>query len=327
MKRGKTTGSRDARGRLLGNVSIVVLIAKVGIGIVGAPEVHAQAPTSVNVEFEVASVRPATAESDGPRLVMNGGPGTSDPGLITYLRIPMRRLLSVAYGVSVDQIFGPDWIGMERYDIRAKVPAGATREQVNLMLQHLLAERFTLRIHRDTKSIQGYDVVIAKNGPRLKEAVNAPASATPAEMQQQRSQAELTKLDRNGFPIVPAGVHAMLAFPHDGLSYVTFRKYSIADLVQYLGVLLGSVGSNSILPAPVEDKTGLTDKYDFTLDFDGPAFAPIAATLAAGADGPDSPGPSLFTALETQLGLKLEQKKVSVDILLIDHVERVPTEN
>lgn len=106
--------------------------------------------------FEVASVKPASPparQSGIRRVTSHGGPGTDDPGQITYANAALKQLIIDAYGVKLYQVSGPDWLETERFDIVAKVPPGSSREQVKLMLRNLLAERFNLRLHRGQKEV------------------------------------------------------------------------------------------------------------------------------------------------------------------------------
>ena len=108
----------------------------------------AEEPTT----FEVASVKPAEPSAMGMiRVQMRGGPGTPDPGQLTYTNVSLKNVLTNAYGVKGYQINGPKWLDSERFDITAKIPKGATKEQFKLMLQNLLAERFKLTLHHETK--------------------------------------------------------------------------------------------------------------------------------------------------------------------------------
>jgi uncharacterized protein (TIGR03435 family) len=108
------------------------------------------------------------------QMRMSGGPGTKDPGRITYNGVTLKMLLKRAYDISPDQISGPDWLDSERYDIVAKVPPGTTPEQFRLMLQNLLAERFELRQHRETKTLPVYLLTVANNGPKLEPTETLP---------------------------------------------------------------------------------------------------------------------------------------------------------
>jgi uncharacterized protein (TIGR03435 family) len=284
--------------------------------------------------FEVASVKPAAPMTGNTiRVMMRGGPGSNDPGQITYTNVTLYNVLMSAYGVKDFQISGPGWLDSERYDIFAKVPRGATKAQSKVMMQNLLAERFKLTLHRETKELPMYELVVGKNGPRLTESVEDPAAA--AAMRQ-------PTLGKDGFPVMPPGLAGLTAKSlktMNGLpgASMTANHQSMAEFAETL---------SSRLDLPVVDMTGLTGKYDYTLSFSaeglghmrlpgGIALPPPAApspgeggpgTPMAGApDGPSSP--DLFTALQEQLGLKLEQRKGPVELLVIDHLEKVPVEN
>src|SRR5947207_312669 len=115
--------------------------------------------------FEVASVKPAEAPSTPGmlRVGMRGGPGTPDPGQITYSNVSLKNVIMNAYNVKGYQITGPKWLDSERFDIVAKVPKGATKEEFRLMLQNLLAERFKLSLHHESKELPIYGLVVGKN--------------------------------------------------------------------------------------------------------------------------------------------------------------------
>src|ERR1035438_3438389 len=136
----------------------------------------AESPT-----FEVASVKPAEPQAMGMMsIMMRGGPGSPDPGQITYSGVSLKNVLMNAYGVKGYQINGPKWLDSERFDIAAKIPMGATKEQFKLMLQNLLAERFKLTLHHETKELPMYALVVGTGGSKLKESVDdvaAPGAA------------------------------------------------------------------------------------------------------------------------------------------------------
>jgi uncharacterized protein (TIGR03435 family) len=291
--------------------------------------------------FEVASVKPA-APITGNRIQvgMRGGPGTPDPGQITYNNVTVKNVLMNAYGVKGFQISGPGWLDSERYDIVAKVPRGATKAEFMVMLQNLLAERFKLTLHREKKDLPMYALVVGKNGPKMKESVEdaAPKGGGPAD----GPAAVMGKptVDRDGFPVLPpaaAGRTAVSLALMNGNVRMTASKQPMSGLAEDL---------SRQLDLPVVDMTGLTGKYDFTLYFspEGLAGMRLPAGLAPpppnaappGEGGPGSPmasapdgqsNPSLFAAIQEQLGLKLEQRKGPVDLLVIDHLEKAPIEN
>jgi uncharacterized protein (TIGR03435 family) len=170
---------------------------------------------------------------------------------------------------------GPGWLSDDRYDVSAKAAGAASRNQVMLMLQALLADRFKLTFHFEEKEMPIYSLVIAKNGPKIKEA----------------------KDDGNGLEIGGDPQHALSA-----------RNISMAQFA-------GTLSRLQELDRPVVDRTGLKGVFNISLDF-----------VAEDAASPDSAGPSIFTALAEQLGLKLEATKGPVQIFVIDHVEK-PSEN
>src|ERR1019366_4082456 len=140
----------------------------------------AQAADS-NVAFEAASVKPAGPFVPGEMGGIRGGPGTDDPGRITAPRATLSDLLARAYDVWLDQISGPAWLNDRSaygYRIDATLPPNATTEQFRLMLQNLLAERFHLRLHHETKTRPGYELVVASGGPKLKERVPVTSAAS-----------------------------------------------------------------------------------------------------------------------------------------------------
>jgi len=256
-------------------------------------------------KFEVAAVKSVDPNSGAPGSnVMRGGPGTDDPERITFVSVTMKRLLMAAYRVDENQISGPGWLDSQRYAVIAKVPAGSTRDQLLMMLQDLLVDRFHLTLHHEMKEFRAYELVIAKGGPKLKQAVESNPAASP--------------------PEPPPGRY-YAASPEPGVSRFTFNTCTISDLANALGIPLGTMGGSMLTVAHILDKTGLTGKYSFTLEFagnmgPGGAFAPLIT------DAPDK-APILFTALETQLGLKLNDKKTSLDVLVVDRIDKAPTAN
>ena len=285
--------------------------------------VRGQAPAKL--EFEVASVRPASAPARFAGS-MSGGPNSADPERITFTAVPMIRLLMSAYGIPLgggspqqrggafsDQISGPPWIESEWYDINAKVPAGATQEQVNVMLQNLLAERFGLKLHHETREFSGYELVVSKNGSKLKPTIDPNAQGVVG--------AAKRILGQDGFMVVPEGVRATLfsGVDDNGSMRVTGQSQSISDLI--IGVIVTSLNDGK----RVVDKTGLTGKYDFKMELDGgggfrrPGLGPRPVD--------DPTGPDIFTALDKDLGLKLQKAQIPVDVLVIDRLEKAPSQN
>ncbi len=249
--------------------------------------------------FEVASIKPS-----GPHSIRGseGGPGSSDPGLYRFGLATLVDLIAIAYDVRFFQISSPAPLDRQNFDLVAKIPDGATKQQFHAMLQNFLAERFHLKLHIQSKEFQAYELVVAKTRPKVKEAVAeahpsprggrlAGLTAKPAwhggEPLFRERQSELVRLKAQQEPL--SALARMLQVPND---------------------------------LPVVDKTGLTGKFDFTLEY---VTGLPDATLEGAAEPP--PAPFLFEALEKQLGLQLVRKKVPFDVLIIDAFDQLPTEN
>jgi uncharacterized protein (TIGR03435 family) len=237
----------------------------------------------------------------------------------------------MAYDLKPYQLDGPPSIDSEKYDIAAKVPPGTTREQFDLMLQNLMVERLGLVVHRETRELPIYELVVAKGGLKMKEAEKAApdARAQPEPAANGRPSGPQMTHNKDGLPEFPPGVPGMFATaggaPPDRFSWVTARMQTIASLLNMLVYQIDR---------PVADKTGLTGLYDFNLRYAISNAGAAGAGSAASADPPSAasnvasdPEPSLFAAFESQLGLKLEPKKGPVEVLVVDKVNKTPTEN
>jgi bla regulator protein BlaR1 len=272
------------------------------IGITNAPSLRAQAQS--DLRFEVASVRrveiPPT-DRGVPVTFPTGGIGTSDPRRFTYRGAWLPNLITQAFGVRHDQITGPDWLRRERYDIVALIPEGATKEQFNIMLGNLLRDRFHLRFHVDSKTIPVYALRVAKDGPKFKETARRASDATaPTRVTGER--------DAQGFIVLPPDRQGMISIPLPGEIFTTAQDVPMSDLA-------GSLESRA--GRPVVDETGLAGRYDFKLHHEYIRRAGDALV----------PAPTVFDAVEQQLGLKLESATKSFPQLIIDSIDREPTDN
>jgi uncharacterized protein (TIGR03435 family) len=274
------------------------------------------------VKFEVASVRPDPADKApySPIAAMGeikGGPGTSDPTRMSFTWVAPLRLLMSAFDLPSEQIFGNDWVmqGDARFDISATLPEGATKEQADEMLLHLLEGRFHLTYHHEKRDFDVFALVVAKGGAKLKNA-EIPDGPPP----EARTPGTLLQLDRDGFPIVPAGRPGSRVKGQSGVTHMTFRMATPQMLLTNL--------QGQLRPARLVDKTGLTGPYDFRLVYSWAGLPGIWGRSAppAGAEGPEH-APDLFTALQKQLGLRMEKSKTPVDVVVIDHMDKAPTEN
>jgi uncharacterized protein (TIGR03435 family) len=288
----------------------LVLLAGVGLGqgIVAQVGAASQVTTieTKPLAFDVVSIRPQkSGQSDY-------GFGATPTGF--HMDAPMVIAVLTAYTpaggndsafYSNDRVVGlPEWAHNEFYNVEAKVseddldawkePALQTG-MLRAMLQTMLRDRCKLTVHRDTKEVSVYSLVVGKGGPKFKESVaDAPHPA--------------------GMPL-PGGAVVVL----EGNNQMHFYGAQMESLAAYLSNVAGR---------PVQDKTGLKGRYDFVLQRPsvGAGSAEPGASAQPGAGSVPDPGPSVFAVLEDGLGLKLEAAKGSVDTLVIDHIER-PSEN
>jgi len=276
-------------------------------------------------EFEAASVKPSPPMGPGPIFIpLPGSPGSPDPGRMTLTFATLKSILVRAYGVRNYQISGPAWLDTEHYDIVATVWPDATKEQANQMPQNLLAERFKVTLHHETRDFPLYELQVAKNGPKLKESVE---SAEPKDAASQNDappgpmKLAPPTLDKDGFPQLLPGRPGLAMIIVNGRIRLTAVDEPVSELANMLNGQLGR---------RVVDKTGLAGKYDFNLDFSpigglmGTALPPGAqpGAAAAGADARIDVPPDLVVAVQEKLGLKLEPQKGPVDNLVIDHIEK-----
>jgi uncharacterized protein (TIGR03435 family) len=207
--------------------------------------------TRPSPEFEVALVKlTAPPTGDGIFVGVRGGPGSQDATRITYVNESLRNLLTEAYGVRDYQVFGPDWIDTQRYDIAAKVAEGATKDQVRVMLQTLLADRFKVVLHHETRDFPIFELTVAKSGSKLKPSSSAPPAAADGKVP--------NPIGSDGFPQLPTGATGMIGAMHNGVNRLIAGKQTLETLAK---VLENEVGTR------VVDRTGLTGTYDFNLDY------------------------------------------------------------
>jgi len=261
-------------------------------------------------EFEVASVRVAAPFSRAdPGGVTHGGPGTADPGRIQFRAFELRDLILQAYHIPLYQLVIPDSFRGKYFDIVANLPAGTNQEQLELMLQKLLADRFELRLHRESKLFDTYKIVVAKGGAKLK-----PTTFTAEEIEK-----NVIRRDPDGWLFLMPG--RISAGPVNGTTVydVGGGNVGMSDFSRYL---------EAYFRAPVTDATGLTGKYDIKFRASmQPVGLRSAQSSQASASEVSDPAPDLFQALEQQLGLKLEKSKTLLDVIVVDSALSVPTDN
>jgi len=261
-------------------------------------------------EFEVASIKPAPPPSGNQLRVFMGG----DPGRVNMNNLSLRDMMRLAYQVKDYQISGPDWMNSMRFNVVATIPPGTPKGDIPLMWQSLLADRFKLELHRDKKELPVYVLLVGKGGPKLKKSENQDDSPGPA----------------GGAPI-PGGRGRVMM----GRGRLTANRSTVSGFAETL---------SRQMDRPVVDETGISGLYDITLEWTPderqrmqfmpgmPAPPPggggdAPAARAGGSEATPSSGATIFAALQEQLGLKMESKKSQVEILVVDHAEKVPTEN
>lgn len=264
------------------------------------------AASAARPEFEVASIKPNKSGSrNASMMAMPGGRLRAD-------NMPTRALIAMAYDVRDSQISGgPGWINNDPYDVTAKAEGNASMAQMRLMMQSLLADRFKLAVHRETKEQPVYELIAAKGGAKLgstKEGsciTPSPNNPAPAPRPGEK-------------PPVMCGMVRM------GRGLIDSAGTSMDRVVTVLSQALGRT---------VVDKTGYTGMVDFHLTFTPDDATPggsgppgMSGQPAPNAPPADQAGPDIFTALQEQMGLKLESAKGPVETLVIDHIER-PSEN
>ena len=310
--------------------------------------------------FEVASIKPA-APLDMQKLAQQMMAGGEMPKLgphvdgaqAEYTYMALRELLVVAYKVKPYQITGPDWLANTRFDIKAKMPSGSTKDDAPVMLQALLEERFKLSVRRETKEHPVLALVVGKGGPKMKESGPAKPIDENAPLQPGESKMEgpdgpiRMKVDmKAGGAVVDMGAKGKYTYSvdrntmmfHIQASQVTMS--GLADMLTQFSQMGGSGGRNIV------DQTELKGNYDVGIDFsmadliaiaraagmDVPAGAPGtpgSGSSASGgaADAPTPGGGTSITDAVQALGLKLESKKAPIEQLIVDHIEKTPTEN
>jgi uncharacterized protein (TIGR03435 family) len=293
------------------------LTVSVLLGVAGSAALLAQGAPE-RLEFEVASIKPATTAPLGTQVHV----GVQIDGAqvhCTYLSV--KDYIRIAYQVKEYQITGPDWLASERFDIHAKLPAGAKREQFREMLQNLLADRFQLKMHRDSKEFPVYGVVVGKGGLKMKESPLDPEPEGP-----EASKGNVNVSAEGG------AQGTTLRFGRGAYFTLADNKFEARKL--NMAQLADSIGR--FVERPVVDMTELQGTYDLTLEFTTEEYRVllIRTALSAGVNLPPeamrllegASDETLFKGLQA-MGLKLESRKAPLEVLVIDSASKTPIEN
>jgi uncharacterized protein (TIGR03435 family) len=257
--------------RTIGSVSLILF--NVGLAF--------SQPAAAPPAFEVASVKVNIAGTNAG--MGRGGMGhgfdtiTPSPAGITIINVRLKSVIQWAYHVQPVQVSGPGWLDVDRYDVVAKAAGAVPEDQLRQMMQTLLAERFKLALHRESKEMQAYVITVAKSGLKMKESTS-----------------------EGDMDIQPSGPAS-----------VTIQRATVPRLAELL---------SGPLQSPVIDETGLTGRYDFKLDVSN--FLDPTTPM-----GINDVIPIVIQAAQQQLGVKIDQKKIPVEVLMVDHAEKIPVEN
>jgi len=307
-------------------------------------------------QFEVASVRESKAGSQSNSNFTLDGNGNAywamdkdvktapEGGLFRSTNQPLMRYVIFAYKLNgTEELalrFGywaglgmnvPTWVKDKRFDIVARAPGAATKDQMRLMMQSLLAERFKLAVHKETREAPVFALTLEKSGtvgPQLRAhpandtcatTVYPDAAGVSGDAEKNGAQKSAAATDRIQTLPIPCGMIARLPPSAPGRHRIGGRDVTLAMVAESLP---GQTGM-AVFPRPVIDRTGLSGSFDFSLEW----TQEIARDMAVGPNAQgEAPGPSMAQAMKQQLGLKLESTKGPVELLVIDHVEQ-PTAN
>jgi uncharacterized protein (TIGR03435 family) len=244
--------------------------------------------------FEVASVKASDPNPENPLLVGMA----ADPSIVRFTNITLRDCIRGAFRVRDFQIVAPEWMANARFEIEARLPKGASTDQIPEMLQSLLAERFALTTRRETKEMAVYALLVDKGGPKL----------TPTKIKPEDQARVAMGTDGKPRSLVYWG----------GSSAGVRVTAPAANVLAFVGV------TSRFTARPVVDMTGIEGLYDFNL-----TFAPeVSGGLPEGPGGAGvaDPAPSVSEAVK-RYGLRIEPRKAPIEMLVVTHIEKTPTEN
>ncbi len=305
------------------------------------------APEKARLEFEVATIKKPAMNIQAQAMSGKLHIGMKvDGARVDFGSMTIADLIVAAYKVKSFQVSGPDWIKTERWDIVAKLPEGSNKDQVPEMLQSLLADRFKLALHRDTKDQSVYALIVGKGGPKLKES--PPDEVTPADAPPPKEEKGVTtvdtgqgkmsiKADGSGGATVkgPNGMTQKVSMSN-GMMHIELNKTTMDQMAEAL---------TRFVDRPVVNMTDLKGNYQVALDLTmedlmrvaraaGVSVPPGALAGRGGGGGGDKPGDSasdpgessIFRSVQ-DMGLKLDARKAPLELIVVDHVEKTPTEN
>lgn len=245
----------------------MTIVRAIGVlGVFVSLALAADAPAA----FEVASIRPSQDGREAVDVV---------PGTVTMRNMRLTGVIRWAYNVLDVQVSGPDWLNTSRFDIVAKAGTPAREPEMRTMMQTLLANRFQLQLHKQTKDVNAMVLTVAKAGHKLKE------------------------VEQEGSPSFSTGKLNL-----------TGKGATISQLISFL---------SREIRLPIVDQTGLTGRYDYFLDINA-----YVTDEMRNQGGPPLEAPSIIAnALQSQLGLRVDARKMPLEVLIVDKMEKTPSEN
>jgi len=325
-----------------------------GLAVLAATPAFAQTKPA----FEVATIKLSPPMDQAKLLAALQAGGRMPVGAnidsqrAEYLYLDLKSLMTYAYGVKPYQITGPEWMQTTRFDIIAKMPDGSTKDDAPKMLRTLLEERFKLTTHRATAEHPALALVAGKGGPKLKASADKPVAIDestplkPGEMTMDGPDGPMrVRVDvTTGSSVIDMGLQGKMSYrlnPATRTFHVDFSMTTMtgfADMVTQLFEQIGGTGGRQVV-----DMTGIQGNYDASIDLSlaeliamaraAGADLPVAAPGGAGGRGnnpavaPDPGGGTSLADAVQAMGLRLESRKAMVEQLIVDHIEKTPTEN
>jgi uncharacterized protein (TIGR03435 family) len=303
-------------------IAITVLAGSIVMGVPHAPLLRAQSspPQAASPAFEVASVKPNTSNAPAnSRFPMGPGDAYAPGSLFSAKNQPLIVYLRFAFKLGQGALLGlPGWVYNDRFDIEARAQGNPTKDQMRLMMQSLLADRFKLITHTEKQTKPVFQLVVAKagkTGPQLqahseKESCSAASTPQPPGTVPPASASTPSSTPGLQLPPIPCGSIGPIPAAAPGGGRLVGRSVTIGRIAGFLTTPFTGVDR------PVLDRTGLTGTFDFSLEWSlaRDSAEPIGSQ-------PEDTGPTFLVALQEQLGLKLKSTKGPVDVVVIDHVE------
>ena len=261
-------------------------------------------------EFEVASLRPSA--DDARQAVVH-----IDGSHVRMTRISVKQFVGVAYRLKPHQVIGPDWLGQEHFDLAATIPDGVPATQVPEMLRALLANRFQMKLHEETKEFSVFAITIAKGGLKAQPSAPLPDSSKPRAL-------DVTAGGSAAGASADLGNGASFSLANNRLEVKRLTMQGLAELLTRL------------CDRPVIDATGVKDPYDLDIELSPEDFTPIMIRAAVN-NGTVLPAPALrlldnavsdpFSNGLQKVGLTLDSRKAPLDVVIVDSASKTPTEN